>query len=707
MVAATVRLLTYMRTNALQCISSLREDWRLICLVLIFSCGILLRLNDLSVEISTTHLGITFVALMLVCIPIAPTTRIWVFAVAALVLGNVTAQLKLEKIHPKTIERETFVQLSGFVKSVEYRLERPVRLTIQVDTIDKEKWLLGQRIRVSVRTEIPEQLKAGELVSFNAVLSNPPGAIVPGGFDFGQYNRLKGIAAQGFAASSVKVDSNVRHDTIFLDYIENTRSQLATMILKNIEQPLGGIAVALITGHRQHIMPETATIIREAGLAHLLAISGLHLGLVTGAAFLVLEFFLAGISGIALRVTPRKAAAVFAWLFALIYLGLSGAGTSTLRAFVMVTVAIIALMTDRRVFSLRSIAIAAFIILLFSPDALLSSGFQMSFAATIGIVVAYDYLSWRRENKPDEDFSNRRNSVFRKVLLYFLGAAGTSLIAQIAVGPIALYHFQTFSVAGIVSNIIAIPLMAFLVMPTAFLAMIFSTLNLEEPFLTVMEGGLYLILKIATIITESPISVISTTPYNSTLLIATGFSLIILMLWRSIIAIIVAALPVVFALALDTERPADILIAGSGNIIAERGLGGTPTIIGGRRNGFRDDAWKRYWGHRINSNFQKLERACDTRACKSLVHIPNGDQNMIQIPIVVSNSLEATREACSLSYVVIASYTHRRYCRGALKFLSKQDIEKYGPVGMWAKENNTLGPKIIHQWSNPSTQIKE
>jgi len=706
-VAATFKILINRKTDTIPRTSSLREDWRLICLVLIFSFGILLHLNGLSVKISSNALGIIFITLTLACFPLAPAARIWIFPIAAFVLGTASAQHKLEKIHPNTIERESFVQLSGFVNAVEYRPERPTRLTIEVDKINKEKWLRGQKIRISVRTKIPKQLDAGAHVSLNAVLSNPLGAIVPGGFDFGQYNRLKGIAAQGFAASSIRLESGIEHNTIFSDYLENTRSQVSSMILGKIEQPLGGVAVALITGQRQHILPETANIIRDAGLAHLLAISGLHMGLVTGAAFFVLEFMFAGISGLALRVTPRKAAAIFAWLFALIYLGLSGASTSTLRAFVMVSVAIIALLTDRRVFSLRSVAIAAFIILLFSPDALLGSGFQMSFAATIGIVVAYDYLALRRENTPEQQYSYNRKSYSRKASVYFLGAAGTSLIAQLAVGPIALYHFQTFSVVGIISNVVAIPLMAFLVMPAAFLAIFFSTMGLEEPFFAVMEGGLYLILEIATILAKSPMSVISTTPYGGTLLIATGLSLMVLMMWRSALALAVSVSLIAFALILDTKRPADVLLAGSGNIIAERSLDGNPAIIGGRRNGFRDDAWKRYWGHRINSNFQKLERSCDSRACKSLVHIPNGDQNIVQIPIVVSNSLETTREACSLSYIVIASYTHRRYCRGALKFLSKQDIERYGPVGLWVKENNTLGPKIIHQWSNPLNQTKE
>lgn len=697
-----VKLQDYMKSMLTKHLNgaSLREDWRLICLVLIFCLGILLRLEGLSFDTSTSLTVIFFVAIMMACIPFKPSARVWLYALAAFILGTASSQYKLESIPTKTIDREAFVQITGSVKSVEYRTGRPMRLTLVVKEIDKEKWLIGEKIRLNVRTEAPTHMDAGWLVSLNAVLRQPPGAIVPGGFDFGKYNTFNGIATQGFAASDVKVEDKTEGYKL-ATYIENTRSRLSSKILTTIDQPLGGIAVALITGQRQYIEPKTADIIRDAGLAHLLAISGLHMGLITGAAFFVFELLFASIGGIALRVTPRKAAAIIAWLVALIYLGLSGAGTSTIRAFVMVSVAILAVMTDRRVFSLRSVAIAGFIILLLSPNALLASGFQMSFAATIGIVVAYDYLALRREKKSHQNQKSGRKHILKTILLYFFGAAGTSFIAQLAVGPIALYHFQTFSVVGIIANVVAIPLMAFLVMPAAFLAISFATLGLEAPFLIVMENGLRLILELATELAESPMSVISVSPFGVSLLIATSIALVLVMIWRSTLVLIIAILPVLLILMLDTTKPAGVLIAGTGNIVAVNTGEGPPAIVGGRRDGFRDDSWKRYWGYRQTSRFQNLERVCDSRGCQILARFRVLGSELKHVPLVVSNSLEQTRQACSLGHIVIASYTYRRYCRGAVQFLSKQDVEKYGPVGLWI-ENTAEGElRIKYEWSNP------
>ncbi len=679
---------------------TLREDWRLISLVLVFATGILFKLHFTNLMLTSGALASIFAAIILVCVPLKRERRVLLYPLAIFILGGASAQFKLEQIPKNTIARETFVQLTGLVQSIEHRTGRPTRLTLEVEKTSKESWLVGRNVRLIVRTEIEPDLAAGQRVSVNTVLRQPPGAIVPNGFNFGRYNLFKGISTQGFAVSKIETRPLQQTSSTFKNYIENVRSNLSARILNSMEQPLSGVAVALVTGHRQYMDPETATNLRDAGLAHLLAISGLHMGLLTGVAFFVFELLFASISAVSLRITPRKLAAVLAWIFALTYLGLSGASTSTTRAFIMVTIAIVAVLTDRRVLSLRSIAVAAFVILLISPDALLGSGFQMSFAATIGIVVAYEYVHlWRQQRYAQNSF-HTGPKLTKKILVYFLGAAGTSLVAQLAVGPIALFHFQTFSLVGIAANVIAIPLMAFIVMPSAFLGVLFSTIGLDAPFLMLMEGGLYIIVHLAAALSDNPNSVIATTPYGVTLLWSTGIALSMVMIWRNTIVLFSAISLIVISLFFSEAKPADVLIAGNGNIIAQRGQSATLSIIGGRRNSFRDDAWKRYWGLRIQSKFETIDRLCDSRACETLLSFHTNGAVVVQAPVVVSKSLGTTRQACSARKIVIASYTHRRFCRGAMLFLVSEDIEKYGPVGLWG---DRTGKKfaVTYKWSNP------
>lgn len=673
----------------------------MIALVLVFTGGILFRFQVLDLGLSSSILSIVSAAGATGCLLVRREMRPLLFSLTLFVLGYATAQFKLEQLPSQTLSRETFVELNGNIVSVEYRIDRPTRLTLRVTKISKEIWLVGRNIRLSVRTNFKTVPFAGQQVSLKAVLAQPLGAIVPGGFNFGRNNLFNGIASQGFAASEIEVSCETQAKGTLQNYIENTRSALSAKVLDAIEQPLGGIAVALITGQRQYMDTSTANTLRDAGLAHLLAISGLHMGLLTGVAFFFFELLFAAIRPISLRITPRKLAAIVAWGVAVVYLGLSGASTSTIRAFIMVSIGIVAVLTDRRVLSLRSIAIAGFVILLINPDAIFSSGFQMSFAATIGIVVAYDYLLLRRQQGRADQSPFHRPTPLRTVLLYLVGAGATSFIAQLAVGPIALYHFQTFSLVGIAANVFAIPVMAFVVMPAAFLGILFSAVGLEQPFLAIMEAGLFLITNMANILATHPNSILSTTPFSYVLLLASGAAIIVLMLWRGAFPLILSILTVSVVLMIDNERPADILIAGNGSIIAQRGGSEGPGIVGGRRNGFRDDAWKRYWGIRISSDLGKLVRSCDSRACETKLRFYEKIDPPATLPIVVSRSLETTRQACSEGSIVIASYTHRRFCRGAAIFLASEDVERYGPVGLWGNTSESREIAITHKWANP------
>ncbi len=691
------RLLTRLRQT-----TNPREDWRLIALVLVFAGGILLRFLVSGFELTSNSLVLVFAVLAFICALVPRELRSFLFPLAICVLGYTSAQFKLEQLPKQSIDRETFVELSGLVTLIEYRTDRPTRLTLKIENISKETWLVGRKVRLSIRTGFGTTPFSGQRVSLRAVLSQPPGAIVPDGFNFGRYNQFKGIASQGFAVTEVVVESGPQASTTLQNYIENARSSLSRKVLNAIEQPLGGVAVALITGQRQYMDAATANNLRDAGLAHLLAISGLHMGLLTGVAFFIFELLFAAISAISLRITPRKLAAVVAWVVAIIYLGLSGASTSTIRAFIMVSIAIIAVLTDRRVLSLRSVAVAGFVILLLSPDSIFSSGFQMSFAATIGIVVAYDYLLLWRQQRPTENSPYNRPGPIRIVFLYLGGAAATSLIAQLAVGPIALYHFQTFSLVGIAANVVAIPLMAFIVMPAAFLGIVFSFVGLEQPFLAVMETGLFLITTMAEGLAAHPNSIITTMPYDNSLMLASGLAIILLLLWRGTVTLLAALLLVVMTLVTDNRRPADILISGTGNIIAQQLGAGTAAIIGGRRNGFRDDAWKRYWGIRISEDLGKLERSCDSRACKTIIKLEASEGDVTVLPIVISRTLGTTRQACNAGSIVVASYTHRRFCRGAATFLASEDIKKYGPVGLWSQAIGPDKSSIRYKWSNPA-----
>lgn len=677
----------------------LHEDWRIILIVAAFAvpCAAIIGVGELYSDAMNAAIA-ALALLVALAVYMMPRIRTLLLVILAVLSGAIVSQNRLAHLPENEVQRETFISFVGETVLIEYRPSKPTRLTLLITTSSKLEWLQGQKVRLNVRTEIPAKLKVGDTVALRAILEPLLGRLVPGGFNFARHSRLQGIAAQGFAVSPVTLENGAQSNDGLAAWIENRRNATAEKVLAVIEQPLGGIAVALITGQRQYLDKRLAGNMRDAGLAHLLAISGLHMGLITGAAFFVFELLFAAFMPLSMRFQPRKVAACAAWLTAFAYLWLSGAGTSTVRAFIMVSIAILAVLTDRRVISLRSVSIAALVILILAPEAIFSIGFQMSFAATIGIVIAYDVYRSRRNNEGRE---HRTLGWWRKPLRYIGAAAGTSLVSQIAITPIALYHFQSISIVAVVSNIVAVPLMAFLIMPAALISMVLPVAGLDNLFLSVMEQGLWLMSKIAEIAATAPLSVYRGGPYGGAFLAVSGVAIVLIMLLPNMRVITVSGVLVALIGSLAVSRPADVLIDGGGRIIAVRSDDNVMSIIGGRRGGFRDDVWQRYWNMRVGAETQRLKRNCDGRACMvSIAGLHTATNVSPSIRLVRSQSLDTTRRACSGGHIVLASYTHRNFCRGDGLFIAIEDIERAGPVALWA-DSSRGGASVRHRFANP------
>ncbi|MGF1607019.1 MAG: ComEC/Rec2 family competence protein [Rhodothalassiaceae bacterium] len=260
----------------------------------------------------------------------------------------------------------------------------------------------------------------------------------------------------------------------------------------------GSIAAALLTGQRGGIPKPVEADLRTAGLAHLLAISGLHVGLVAAALFFTVRLGLACSEALAVRLPLKAIAAVAAWAGAGGYVLLAGAPIPSQRAFIMVSLSLAALMLGRRPFSLRLVAAAALGILLIRPDALVSAGFQMSFAAAIALTAAYEALSpWLARWRGDAGAG-------RRIALFFFGVVMSTLIAEIAIAPFAAYHFQRFGLYGPAANLVAVPVMSLWIMPWGLAALMLMPLGMEGLALAPMGWGIELVLATAKTVASWP-----------------------------------------------------------------------------------------------------------------------------------------------------------------------------------------------------------
>lgn len=392
---------------------------------------------------------------------------------------------------------------------------------------------------------------AGLRVMTMASLAPPGGPVEPGGFDFQRHAWFLKLGAVGYTRAPVLALAPPEGG----QYLFRARMALSARVQAALPGEAGAFAAAIMTGDRASIGQETLAALRISNLAHLLAISGLHMGLLAGFVFAAIRFGLACVPPMALRLPVKKIAALAAMLAAAAYLALSGGNVATERAFVMVAVALVAVLFDKRVFSLRAVAAAAIIVLVLRPEALLGPGFQMSFAATTALVATFGALRER---------AIPLGPVWARPLT---ATFVSSLVAGLATAPIAAAHFNQIAQFGLLANLLSVPLMGLLVMPAAVLSAILLPLGLEGAALWLMGWGIRWILGVAHWVAGldgARGTVVSPEPYVLPLL---AFGALVLALWRGRVRL--AGLgPVALAFWLwgQTERPA-VLIADTGALV--------------------------------------------------------------------------------------------------------------------------------------------
>jgi len=349
---------------------------------------------------------------------------------------------------------------------------------------------IPKRVRVRIK---PYDFKPGDSVQFRTMMAAPPGPAIVGGYDSARAAYYKGIGGYGFAISkpqTVELDKLPLGQRAKRELVK-FRYGLSRHIQARAPPRTAGLQAALLTGDRSKIPQEQSDALRHAGLAHLLAISGLHMGLLAGGAYFLASLFFASIGPLARRYDMRKWAAIVGIFIATSYLLLSGASVSTQRAFIMAVIVFIAVILNRRAVSMRSVALAAAITLMLHPESLLSAGFQMSFSATAALVAVY-------RNWADHRTYIAPSNFLQRLWRGFMGISVTSFVAGAATGGFAALHFHRFARLGFIANVLAMPVFTMVVMPAGFFAVLLIPFGLDTAPLWVMGTGLDYVVAVAT-----------------------------------------------------------------------------------------------------------------------------------------------------------------------------------------------------------------
>ncbi len=479
----------------------------------------------------------------------------WACCFAA--MGFSAAGWQTYRVAAPVLEYRYYGPIEGRVVGLDRSASDKLRVTLDQVRLDRVAPLdRPLRVRVSLHGEqrfLDPQ--PGQIVMTTGHLSPPSGPVEPGAFDFQRHAWFLQLGGVGYTRVPMLLQHPGEGGGLSVRLFR-LRMAISGAIKANMPAREGAFAAAILTGDRSDIDQDALAALRASNLAHLLAISGLHMGLLTGVVFTLVRFGFALTPPVAMRTDPKKIAAVAAFVVAVSYLALSGANVATQRAFIMVSVMLGAVCLDRRALTLRAVAIAALIVLVAAPSSLAGPGFQMSFAATTALVAVFAEL---RDRQVLYGWPKWARNLASLVI--------SSAIAGLATAPFGALHFNQMSQWGLIANLLSVPVMGAVVMPGAVMAAVLSTIGLEQLGFALMHLGLHWILIVAEAVSSFDSALRYIPAPGGWVLPLLGLAGALLCLLRGYGRLSgVAALALALGLWSQAERPA-ILISDTGTLI--------------------------------------------------------------------------------------------------------------------------------------------
>jgi competence protein ComEC len=326
---------------------------------------------------------------------------------------------------------------------------------------------------------------------------------------------------------------------------------------------------------------------RDAGLAHLLAISGMNITIAAGLIYFSLRLVLAAIPWIALRYPIKKWAAFGGLAGEILYTQFVGAPVSAERSMITTGFIMLAIMADRSALTLRLVAISATLIILAEPEAIMGASFQMSYGAIVALIVLFERWNFHGTGE---------KGLFRRAFMYLAGIAIMSLVASAASAVFAIYHFQQSAFYGMGANLLAVPVHDLWIMPWGILSYLLMPFGLEALALKPMGWGISAMLGVARLFSGFPGAAghFAAMPAAALGLIVAGglWFLLWTRRWRWL-----GVAPVAAGILLTvTVRQPDLLIAEDGKLVAVRMDNGAIALSNRAHDKFTQSVWVRRAG---------------------------------------------------------------------------------------------------------------
>ncbi len=449
-------------------------------------------------------------------------------------------------------------------------------------------------------------LAAGDQIRARAVLRPPAAPAYPGAWDLERDAFFSGLGGAGTALGPVErvVQAAPSGPARWLDGV---REAVAARVMAGLPGAAGAVAATMLTGLGGAIpLPDRAAF-RDSGLAHLLAVAGLHIGIVMGLVMGATRFGLALWERAALRWPCKQIAAVAALAAGAGYVLLTGMHVPVLRSFAMAALVTLGVAVGRQALSMRGLAMAAMALMLVSPWEVTGVSFQMSFAAVLALIAGYEWL------RPSLARLRRWPALHHGSALVL-----TSLLAGTASAPFAAFHFGRVQLYFILANLVAVPLTAVAVMPAGLAALLLMPLGLERLALVPMGWALGGVMEVARTVAALPSATLGVAHMPPWGLAVIALGLAWLGLWRSPLRLAGAAVVAAGLLSGLFSPPADLLVSPDARLIALRRPALLQTRPGFPR--FVLDSWSQYWAQRLQTPFPEDGAPgpvrCDADGCR-------------------------------------------------------------------------------------------
>jgi competence protein ComEC len=606
-------------------------------------------------------LGVLLVCLAAIALAASwrlPPARFAAALLLAASIGFARAEWRTAAAPPLLAVPYEVVTVTGTLASID-ELPTGRRATIAAASLDGA--ISPRAIRVKLKTTDLTALQAGDAVSLRAILFKPDRPAYPGGWDSGRDAFFEGIGASGFAIGDVAVTAQARSGAVSLR-LRRLREAIAAHIMAVLPVGTGSVAVTLLTGMEQEMpVPERQNFI-AAGLAHILAVAGLHVGIVMGLFFAATRWLLTRHERAALHLPAKSIAAGTALLAGAAYAALTGAHLPILRSLAMASLVTLGVIAGRRAISLRGLALAAMLIMVCTPEAVIGTSFQMSFSAVAALISGYAAASaWFAR-------LHEGTSPARRAAAHLAGLFYTSLLAGAASMPFAAYQFQQIQPYWILANLIAVPLTAMWVMPLGLVSLALMPLGLAAFTLVPMGWGIGIIVWTTQMISAWPDAMLRVTPMPALSILLYAAGLAWLCIWRSRprlagIAALAASLAVYAA-----SRPPDVLVSPDAKLVA---VSAPPRLFlfrAKKASGFTLAAWQPVWGGAGFAPFDTSQ--CSADLCT--ITTKSG-------PVAIALSPPAS---CPTAILVISPEPLRGVCRGR-HAIDRFSAWRDGAIAVW------------------------